>query len=106
MGAGVVTAILSTACCFGPLLLVTLGFGGAAAAKMEYLAPFQTVFAGATLILMGIAFHHLYNRPLRCAPGDVCDSPAVLRRQRIAFWLVAALIAAMALFPLFSEYLY
>lgn len=106
IGAGVVAAIFSTACCFGPLLLVTLGFSGAAAAKMEYLAPFQTYFAAATLILMGLAFHHLYIRPRRCAPGDVCESPAVLRRQRVAFWLVVALITAMALFPPFSEYLY
>jgi mercuric ion transport protein len=101
----VTTAIFSTACCFGPLLLVTLGFSGAAAARMEALAPLQPFFAGATLLLLGWAFHALYIKPRRCAPGEACDLVS-LRRQRIVFCFVVALIAALALFPAFSEYLY
>ena len=106
LGASVVTALCSTACCFGPLLLVTLGFSGATAARMERLSTFQPLFAGLTFLLMGFAFHRLYVAPRNCAPGEVCVTPAALRRQRVLFWFVVALIAAMALFPAFSEYLY
>ena len=106
LAAGVLAAFGATACCFGPLLLVTLGFGGAWAARMHGLVAFQPIFAGLTLLFVGFAFHRLYVRPRRCAPGDVCEAPHVLRRQRMAFWLVAALIAAMAAFPLFSDYFY
>ena len=106
LAAGVLSAIGATACCFGPLLLVTLGLGGAWAARMQGLAAFQPVFVGLTLLFMGFAFHHLYVRPRRCAPGEVCEVPQVLRRQRVAFWVVVAAIAAMAAFPLFSAYLY
>ena len=106
LAGGVLAAIGATACCFGPLLLVTLGFGGVWAARMQGLATLQPVFVGLTLLFMGFAFHRLYIKPRQCAPGDVCEAPQVLRRQRIAFWLVVALIAVMAVFPFFADYLY
>lgn len=106
LAAGILSAIGATACCFGPLLLVTLGFSGVWAARMQGLAPLQPLFAGLTVLFVGMAFHRVYIKPRRCAPGDACEAPRVLRRQRAALWLVVALIAAMALFPLFSEYLY
>lgn len=103
---GVLAAFGATACCFGPLLLVSVGAGGAWAARMASLTPFQPYFAGLAALFMGFAFHRLYIRPRRCAPGDVCATPQALRRQRIAFWIVAAIIAVMAVFPLFASYFY
>jgi mercuric ion transport protein len=103
---GVLSAIGATACCFGPLLLVTLGFSGVWAARMQGLATFTPLFACITFLFIGSAFHRLYVRPRQCAPGDVCEMPAVLHRQRIAFWVVVALIAFMAAFPLFADYFY
>ena len=106
LAGGVLSAIGATACCFGPLLLVTLGFGGAWAARMHALTPLQPVFYGLTLGFMGFAFHRLYIRPRRCAPGEVCEVPQVLRRQRVAFWIVAVAIAAMIVFPFFASWFY
>src|SRR5690348_14701959 len=101
LAGGILAAFGASACCFGPLLLVSLGLGGAWAARVERLAAFQPYFIGLTVLFMGFAFHRLYVRPRRCAPGTECELPAVLRRQRIAFWVVAALIAAMLVFPYF-----
>ena len=106
IAAGSLTAFGATACCFGPLLLVTLGFGGAWAARMERLTPLQPYFVGLTILFMGLAFHRLYIKPRQCAPGEVCETPQVLRRQRVAFWAVVLLIAVMASFPLFASYFY
>ena len=106
LAAGVLAAFGATACCFGPLLLVSLGLGGAWAARMQGLAMYQPVFVGLTLIFIGFAFHRLYLKPRQCEPGEVCEAPGVLRRQRVAFWLAFVAILVMAAFPLFSEYFY
>jgi mercuric ion transport protein len=106
LAGGFLSAIGATACCFGPLLLVTVGFGGAWAGRLRSLAPLQPVFTVLTIVFMAFAFHRLYIAPRRCASGEACESPQVLRRQRLAFWIVAAAIAAMIVFPYFSEFLY
>lgn len=103
---GFLAALGATACCSGPLLLVSLGFGGAWAARMAQLERFQPYFIGLAVLSLGFAVHRLYVRPRRCSPGDVCEAPQVLRRQRAAFWFVVALIVLMATFPYFASYFY
>ncbi len=104
--AGVLAAFGATACCFGPLLLVTLGVGGAWVTSLRALESWQPLFAILTLGFIGFAFYRLYIQPRLCAPGDVCALPAVLRRQRILFWLVVAIVSAMFAFPLYAPLLY
>ncbi len=104
--AGLLAALGATACCFGPLLLVTLGLSGAWVASLRSLEAYQPAFAALTLAFVGLAFYRLYIRPRQCAPGDVCAVPAVLKRQRLIFWTVVFLIAAMFAFPLFAPLLY
>ena len=106
MAGAMLSAIGATACCAGPLLVVTLGFGGAWASRLKQLEALQPLFAALAFGFMALAFHRLYIRPRHCALGEACESPQVLRRQRVAFWIVAAAILVMATFPLFAEYLY
>ena len=104
--AGVLAALGATACCFGPLLLVTLGLGGAWVVSLRALEAYQPLFAVITLCFVGYAFHQLYIKPRQCAPGDVCEIPVVIKRQRIIFWLAVAVIAAMFSFPLYAPIFY
>ena len=106
LAAGLLTAFGATACCSVPLLLVTLGFGGVWAARMERLNAFQPYFVGLTVLFMGFAFHRLYLKPRQCEPGEACELPQVLRRQRILLWVVVGLIAALAVIPLLAPYFY
>ncbi len=101
MAGGLLAAFGASACCFGPLLLVTLGAGGIWAARLRALEAYAPVFMFAAALLLGAAFWRVYVSPRRCAPDEVCAAPAVLHRQRVAFWIVAALAAAMLLFPFF-----
>ena len=104
--AGVLAALGATACCFGPLLLVTLGLGGAWVSSLRAMEAYQPVFALLTLAFLGFAFYRLYIQPRRCAPGESCAAPGVLKRQRIVFWLVVAIVAAMFAFPLYAPLFY
>lgn len=103
---GVVSAFGASACCFGPLLLVTLGASGAWAARLRVLEPLQPLFLGATVVFLGFAFFRLYVRPRACAPDGSCAQPGVLHRQRILFWAVVAVAAVMNIFPLFAPLLF
>ncbi|HUI99084.1 MAG TPA: mercuric transporter MerT family protein [Usitatibacter sp.] len=103
---GLLAAFGATACCFGPLLLVAMGVGGAWAGRLQLLEPYQPYFYGLTLLFVGLAFHRLYVRPRRCAEGEPCESPIVLRRQRIVFWLVVGLIALMSASPYLAPLFY
>ena len=93
--ASVLAALGATACCVLPLVLVTLGLGGAWMASLRSLEAYQPVFAAVTFACLGYAFYSLYIQPRRCPPEEVCASPTVLRRQRMVFWLVTAAITAL-----------
>ena len=50
LAAGGIAAILASACCLGPLLLVALGFSGAWIGNLTVLEPYRPIFIGAALI--------------------------------------------------------
>lgn len=106
MLSGVLAAFGATACCFGPLLLITLGLGGAWVSSLRALVAFQPVFVLLTLGAIGYAFYRLHIQPRQCAPDDVCAMSAVLARQRLVFWLVVLVVAAMFAFPLYAPLFY
>ena len=47
LAAGGLAALLASTCCLGPLVLVTLGFGGAWIGNLTALEPYRPVFLGA-----------------------------------------------------------
>ena len=92
-------AIGASLCCVVPFVLLALGVGGAWLANLRVLEPYRPLFVAAVLVFLGLAFHRLYIAPRRCADGQVCAAPAVLRRQRLIFWVVSALLLALVAFP-------
>ncbi|WP_460034686.1 mercuric transporter MerT family protein [Methylothermus subterraneus] len=78
--AGVAAAVGASACCVLPLVLVSLGIGGAWVGSLTAMAPYRPIFLGLTLLFLGLAFYQLYLKPRACAPGEVCADLRVLRR--------------------------
>src|SRR3970282_269883 len=70
--AGGLAAILASACCLGPLLLITLGFSGAWIGNLPILEPYRPIFIGAALVAMFFAWRRIYRPAQACKPGDVC----------------------------------
>ena len=99
MLAGAVAALGASSCCVLPLALVTLGVGSAWLARLRALEPFYPAFVALAIASFIFAFWRLYLRPAPCKPGEVCASPSVRRRQRIAFWLTLVAAHALILFP-------
>ncbi|HEC30235.1 MAG TPA: mercury transporter MerT [Gammaproteobacteria bacterium] len=102
MIAAALAAIGASLCCVGPLVLVTLGIGGAWIGSLTALEPYRPVFIGITLVFLFLAFRKLYIVPRQCAPGDACAVPGTLRNQRIIFWVVSILVIALLTFPYYG----
>ncbi|WP_051463243.1 mercuric transporter MerT family protein [Deferrisoma camini] len=92
----VVSGLLASACCIGPLLAVFLGVSGAGAlARFE---PYRPWFGGLMVVFLGYGFYRAYWRPRR---GEACCTPASLRVQRVILWTATILAAGLFLFPRF-----
>lgn len=102
--AGTLAAIGASVCCVGPLALLMLGISGAWIAHLSTFEPFRPWFVAATLLFLGLAFRKLYLQAQVCEPGASCADPAVLRRQRLVFWLVAFALLGLLSVPWVAPY--
>ena len=50
---GGLAAILASACCLGPLVLIALGFSGAWIGNLAVLEPYRPIFIGVALVAVG-----------------------------------------------------
>ncbi|HEC12759.1 MAG TPA: mercury transporter MerT [Acidiferrobacteraceae bacterium] len=97
--AAALAAIGASLCCVAPLVLLALGIGGAWIGTLTALEPYRPIFIGVVLVFLGLAFYKLYIAPRRCNPNDACAIPGTLRNQRIIFWVVTVILAALVAFP-------
>lgn len=105
LAGGLLAGIGASACCVGPLLLLSLGIGGAWIGHLTALEPYRPIFIGLTVLFLGLAFRKLYVVPQSCAVDDNCIADRTRRMQRILFWVFVPLslasIASPWILPLF-----
>lgn len=97
---GILGATAATSCCIVPLVLFTLGIGGAWISNLTALAPYQPIFITATLIFLGTGYYLVYRRRgATCADGKLCARPLPRRGVKLALWAATALVASAIAFP-------
>ena len=96
---GGLAAILASACCLGPLVLVLLGVSGAWIGNLTRLEPDRPFFLGAALIALFFAWWRIFRPARACTPGEVCAMPHVRSIYKVIFWCVATLIVIAFAFP-------
>ena len=104
--AGGLAAIFASACCLGPLILLSLGFSGAWISNLTLFQPYQPIFIGAALVALYFAGRRIYRPAVECAPGEVCAVPELRTAYKAAFWLVAVLIVTALVFPYLAPWFY
>lgn len=105
IAAGAISALGASTCCVLPLVLVSIGVGGAWVAQLRELERFYYVFVAIAIGAFGYAFYRLYLRPVPCAPDTACAALPVRRRQRIAFWIALIIAKLLVLFPFYGPQL-
>jgi mercuric ion transport protein len=96
---GVLAGIGASLCCVVPLVLLSLGLGGAWVANLTAFAPMRPVFLLLTLFFVGLAFRKLYLIPQTCEPGKPCADDETIYRQRVIFWVVTIPLLGLLAFP-------
>ncbi len=97
---GILGAIAASSCCILPLVLFSLGIGGAWIGNLTALAPYQPIFVTITLGFLGYGYWLVYRKPkIACADGSACARPLPNRTVKLALWLATALVAAAMAFP-------
>ncbi len=100
---GLLGAVAASSCCIVPLMLFSLGIGGAWLGNLTALAPYQPIFVVVTLGCLAAGFWMVYRKPRAAvaayANGSYCAPPASRRIVKIALWSATVLIAAAMAFP-------
>ncbi len=86
LGGAVVSGLLASACCLGPLILAAIGIGGAG------------------LLAIGAGFWLAYRKP-KAAEGDDCgcEYPKASRLGRALLWIAAVVAVGFWSFPYIAE---
>lgn len=123
------SAVVASACCWLPLLLIAVGVsGGALSATFEAWRP---VLLPVTFVLLGVAFYFTYRKPKlfaatsagtaaagesccsvpqqeaaeACCPPENTKGVTLKKVNKVMLWVVTAFVLAFAFFPNYVGYL-
>lgn len=96
---GLLAGLGASACCVGPLLLLSLGISGAWISHLTAMEPYRPVFMIVTVVFLVFAFRRLYLQPLSCADGETCAPDRARRTQRLLFWIVLPVALCLIVSP-------
>jgi mercuric ion transport protein len=92
---GILGALAASSCCIVPLILFSIGIGGAWIGNLTALAPYKPLFVAGTAGLLGYGFYLVYWKPRRaCADGAACARPIPSRLVQLALWIATVLVVA------------
>lgn len=103
---GGLAALLASACCLGPLVLLALGISGAWIANLSALEPYRPLFIAVSGVALFFAWRRIWRPAAACAPGEVCALPRVRRGYKLLFGGVAVLLAIALAFPYLAPLFY
>ncbi|MET4702312.1 mercuric ion transport protein [Constrictibacter sp. MBR-5] len=90
---GVIGAVLASACCIAPLMLLTLGISGAWIGTLTALEPYKPYFAIVALVFIGLGFRQVYFKAKpTCVDGSYCAKPQSALITKTALWVATALV--------------
>ncbi|MDX5437576.1 mercuric transport protein MerTP [Pontibacter vulgaris] len=104
IGLGVFGAIAASMCCITPLLALLAGTSGVAS-SFSFLEPYRYVLAGATIIVLGLAWYQKL-RPVKQEDCDCEAQKSSFFQTKTFLFAVTAFAAVMLAFPSFSHIFY
>jgi copper chaperone CopZ len=99
-GGSVVSAIVASLCCIGPVAVVLIGVGSIGA--FSVFETYRPYFVGLTVIMLGLAFYLTYRkREVTCEDGS-CKVEHAGKWNKISVWGATLLAAVAIAFPYYG----
>ncbi len=107
LSAGSILAALgASACCVGPLVLLSFGVTGAWLANFNALYPYKPYLIAAALLLLAARYVRVYRKRRDCgAEAKACPSAFATRFNKAALWVSAALVGVAIGLPYAAPWL-
>lgn len=106
LAVGGISALLASACCLGPLLLVGLGLSGAWIGNLTRLEPYRPYFLAAAVVALAFAWRRIFRPAAACQPDAVCAVPRIRNAYKILFGVVTVLVLIALAFPYVLPWFY
>jgi len=90
--AGLLAAVAASSCCLLPVVLFTLGVGGAWIGTLVRLAPLQPYFFAAAAVSLGTGYWLVYRARMACANHGTCRTAMVDRLVNSVLVLATVLV--------------
>ena len=103
---GGLAAILASACCLGPLVLVLLGVSGAWIGNLTKLEPYHWYFIGGAFVALFLAGRRIFRPEGACEPGELCAVPRIRRVYTILFGVVSVFVLIALIYPYVVKFFY
>lgn len=105
---GLLAGIATSLCCAVPLILLSLGIGGAWVSNLTALEPYRPVFIVIACAMLVIVYFQLYgttDEPC-CDEDKVCAKPSTQRLTKNLFWSVVAVVLVAFASPYLISLIY
>ena len=103
---GAIGAVLASSCCILPLVLISLGVGGAWIGTLTSLKDYQPIFVMFTVAFLGVAFWRVYRSPSTTCADETCAPRETKRVVKTVAWASAGLVLAALTSDLWARYFY
>lgn len=95
----VLTAIMASICCIGPVVFALLGVSGAG--FLLRFEKYRPLFIVVAVVFLGTAFFFTYRKKqaAHCEPGTLCANPKSDTINKVVLWIATILVVGFILFP-------
>jgi copper chaperone CopZ len=95
--AGVLTAVVASLCCIGPVVVALIGVGSIGA--FSVIESYRPYLIGLTVAILGLAFYLTYRKRMVACEDGSCKIESGGKWNKIAVWAATFLAAIAIAFP-------